>query len=184
VANPIHALGRAIDAIADLQVPARPKTTFSVGRIGGGTSVNAIAFEAWMEVDLRSADPVGLASLDASFHAAVERALESENGRWNSRGRVTLEKRLVGERPAGQTPASSAIVRTALSVSHALGLESTLDEGSTDANLPMSLRVPAITIDGGGFGAGAHSLDETFDTTDSWKGTQRALLLAIALAQR
>jgi acetylornithine deacetylase/succinyl-diaminopimelate desuccinylase-like protein len=181
-ANPIHALGRAIAAVAELRVPSEPKTTFNVGRIGGGTSVNSIAAAAWLEVDMRSVDPPALAALDASFHRAVDRALADENARWRGRGRLTVEKSLVGNRPAGGVAEDSAIVRTAVAVTRALGLPASLEEGSTDANLPMSLGVPALTIDGGGRGAGAHSLAETFDATDSWKGTQRALLLAVALA--
>jgi tripeptide aminopeptidase len=183
IANPVHALGRAIEGMADLEVPSDPKTTFNVGRVGGGTSVNAIAFEAWMEVDMRSIDPAALQALDASFHAAVDRAAAAENARWKDNGRIVVEKRLVGDRPAGRTAADSPIVLAALSVSKALGLTSRLDEGSTDSNIAMSLGIPAITIDGGGSGAGAHALGETFDTTDSWQGTQRAVLLAIALTQ-
>jgi acetylornithine deacetylase/succinyl-diaminopimelate desuccinylase-like protein len=183
IANPIHALGRAMAAISELQVPASPKTTFNVGRIGGGTSVNAIAFEAWMEVDMRSIDESELRALDARFHRAVDQALAAENARWNQNSPVTVEKMLVGDRPAGSTPAGSAIVETAVSVTRALGLTASLDEGSTDSNVPISLKIPAVTIDGGGRGTGSHSLEETFDTTNSWQGTQRALLLAVALAQ-
>lgn len=180
--NPIQALGRAMATIADFQVPTDPRTTFNVGRIGGGTSVNSIAFEAWMEVDMRSADAASLQSLDAKFHKAVDDAVAAENARWNSRA-LTVDKALVGNRPAGRAPATSAIVQAAASVTRALGFPVTMDEGSTDANHPQSLGIPAITIDGGGRGTGAHALDEAFDTTDSWKGTQRALLLTIALAQ-
>ncbi|MEZ5416558.1 MAG: M20/M25/M40 family metallo-hydrolase [Vicinamibacterales bacterium] len=180
--NPIHALGRAMATIGEFQVPVEPKTTFNVGRVGGGTSVNSIPFEAWMEVDMRSADPASLQSLDAKFHKAVDDAVGAENARWNSRA-LTVEKTLVGNRPAGRAPATSAIVQAATSVTTALGIPVSLDEGSTDANYPQSLGIQAITIDGGGRGRGAHALDESFDSTDSWKGTQRALLLAIALAQ-
>jgi tripeptide aminopeptidase len=180
--NPIQALGRAMAAIADFQVPVEPRTTFNVGRIGGGTSVNSIAFEAWMEVDMRSADAASLQSLDAKFHAAVDDAVAAENARWNSRA-LTVDKALVGNRPAGRAPATSAIVQAAASVTRALGVPVTMDEGSTDANYPQSLGIPAITIDGGGRGSGAHALDEAFDTTDSWMGTLRALLLTVALAQ-
>ncbi|MFN7979977.1 MAG: M20/M25/M40 family metallo-hydrolase, partial [Vicinamibacterales bacterium] len=180
--NPIHALGRAMAAIADFQVPTEPKTTFNVGRVGGGTSVNAIAFEAWMEVDMRSADPASLQSLDAKFHKAVDDAVAAENARWNSRV-LTVDKEMVGNRPAGRAAATSPIVQAAASVTRALGIDVRMDEASTDANFPQSLGIPAITVDGGGRGTGAHALDETFDTTDSWKGTQRALLLAIALTQ-
>lgn len=183
LANPAHALGRAIAAFADLHVPTDPKTTFAVGRIGGGTSVNAIPFDAWMEVDMRSVDAAALQTLESGFLKAVDGALVAENERWNQNGRLTVEKQLVGDRPAGLTPASSPIVEVAVSATRALGLPSTLDEGSTDANAAMSLGIPAINIDGGGRGIGAHALEETFDTAESWKGTQRALLVAIALAQ-
>lgn len=183
LSNPIHALGRAMAAIAEFQVPREPKTTFSVGRIGGGTSVNAIPFEAWMEVDMRSADPASLQALDAKFHKAVDDAMKDEDARWNRRV-LSVDKVVVGNRPAGQTPANSPIVQAAVSVTRALGFAATLDEGSTDSNIAMSLGIPAITIDAGGRGTGSHALDEAFDPTDSWMGTQRALLLAIALAQQ
>jgi acetylornithine deacetylase/succinyl-diaminopimelate desuccinylase-like protein len=180
--NPIHALGRAMARVADFQVPTDPKTTFNVGRIGGGTSVNAIPYEAWAEVDMRSADQASLTSLDAKFHKAVDDAVADENARWGSR-QLTVEKTLVGDRPAGRTPANAPIVTAAVSVNKALNLPVSLDEGSTDSNIPMNMGIAAITIDGGGRGRGAHALDESFDSSDSWQGTQRALLLAIALAQ-
>jgi acetylornithine deacetylase/succinyl-diaminopimelate desuccinylase-like protein len=180
--NPIHALGRAMARIADFEVPVEPKTTFNVGRVGGGTSVNSIAFEAWMEVDMRSSDAASLQSLDAKFHEAVDAAVADENLRWGRR-ELTADKALVGHRPAGRSDAASPIVMAAVSVSKALSLPVALDEGSTDANIPINMGIPAITVDGGGRGTGAHALNETFDTTESWKGTQRGLLLAIALAQ-
>jgi tripeptide aminopeptidase len=183
IANPAHALGRAIAKIAELQVPREPKTTFSVGRVGGGTSVNSIPFEAWMEVDMRSADQAALTALDASFHKAVDRALAEENERWSNNGRLMVEKNVVGNRPGGRAPADAPILQAALSVSKALGLNARVDEGSTDSNIPLSLGIPAVTIDGGGTGSGAHALEETFDVTNSWQGTARALLLAIALAR-
>lgn len=180
--NPIHALGRAMARVADFQVAVEPKTTFNIGRIGGGTSVNAIPFEAWAEVDMRSADPASLQSLDAKFHKAIDDAVVDENARWGSRA-LTVEKTVVGNRPAGRTAAELPIVQAAVSVNKALGLPAVLDEGSTDSNIPMSMGIPAITIDGGGRGAGAHALNEMFDSTNSWQGTQRAMLLAIALSQ-
>jgi len=183
IANPIHALGRAIATIAALQVPAAPKTTFNVGRVGGGTSVNSIAAEAWMEIDMRSSDRAALSAIDAKIVAALDQALADENARWKDKGKLTMERKLVGDRPAGNTPATAPIVAAALSVSKALGLDAALEEGSTDSNIAMSLGVPAVTIDGGGRGTGAHSLDERFDSTDSWKGTARALLLTVSLAR-
>ena len=183
MANPIQAMGRAIARIDAFTVPAVPKTTFNVGRVGGGTSVNAIPFEAWMEVDMRSSDPASLKTLDDQFHAALKQAVEDENHRWNNRGPVSVSAELVGLRPAGKTATESPIVQTALAVSRAMQLEESLREGSTDANVPMNLGIPAITISGGGIGAGAHSLNESFDPRDSWRGTERALLLAVALAR-
>jgi acetylornithine deacetylase/succinyl-diaminopimelate desuccinylase-like protein len=183
LANPIHALGRAIAKIAELQVPTEPKTTFNVGRIEGGTSVNSIAYEAWMEVDLRSSDRAALTALDAGFHRSVDEALAEENDRWQNRGRLTVDKKLVGDRPGGQVGSDGPTIVAALSVSRALGLKATLDEGSTDSNVAISLGVPAVTIDGGGSSTGTHSLGEEFDSTDSWQGTARALLLALALAR-
>jgi len=183
MANPIQAMGRAIAKIDALEVPSRPRTTFNVGRVGGGTSVNAIPFEAWMEVDLRSADPAVLRDLDTRFHAAIQQAVAEENARWNHRGSVSASAELAGVRPAGLTARDSPIVQTAIAVSRALRIDEALHEGSTDSNVPMNLKIPAITIGGGGTGAGAHSLDETFDADGSWRGTQRALLLAVALAR-
>src|SRR5688572_24724336 len=181
--NPIHALGRAMSRVADVEVPREPKTTFNIGRIGGGTSVNSIPFDAWAEVDMRSADPAALKSLDAKFHKAMDDAAADENARWGSRA-LTVDKQLVGDRPAGRTPADSPIVVAAVSATKALGLSVSLDEGSTDSNIPMNMGIPAITIDGGGRGSGAHALDESFDSTNSHLGTQRAFLIALALAQQ
>jgi len=183
MANPIQAMGRAIAKIDAFQVPKQPKTTFNVGRVGGGTSVNAIPFEAWMEVDMRSADPNALKEIDTKFHAAIKEAVDEENARWNGRGAVSASAELVGVRPAGQTAKDNPIVQTATAVSRAMQIDEILREGSTDSNVPMNLGIPAITISGGGMGAGAHSLGETFDAKDSWRGTQRALLLAVSLAR-
>lgn len=181
--NPIHALGRAIARIADLQVPADPKTTFNVGRVGGGTSVNSIPFEAWMEVDMRSVDGGALLALDGKLHQALDAALADEQKRWGNRGALSVERTLVGNRPAGRVSASAPIVEAATAATRAVGMAVSLEEGSTDSNYPISLGIPAITLDGGGSGQGSHSLEESFDSTDSWKGTARALLLAVTLAR-
>jgi acetylornithine deacetylase/succinyl-diaminopimelate desuccinylase-like protein len=146
--------------------------------------VNAIPSEAWFEMDMRSSDPRALEALDTQFKQTVNAALAAENARWNGAGRLAVDLRLVGDRPAGgAVDRESEIVQTAVAVTEALRLPVSLDEGSTDANFPMSLGIPSITIDGGGRGQGAHAPEETFDATDSWRGTQRATLLTIALAQ-
>ena len=182
VVNPIHALGRAMARIADFQVPGSPRTTFNVGRVGGGTSINAIASEAWMEVDLRSGDTASLRSLEKQFRQAVQDAVAQENARWNSSGAHRLHR---NRRHASRGPIARVGAHRS---SGDLRLESAepsvpFSEGSTDANLPLSLGIPAVTIDAGGRGSGAHTENETFDATEAWKGTQRALLLTVALAQ-
>ena len=180
--NPLHAMGRAIAAIGALEVPTTPKTTFNVGRVGGGTSVNSIPFEGWMEVDLRSEEAASLAELDARVRKAIDAAVTAENARWRHSAKVSAEVRLVGDRPAGRTPDTSDIVRAAGSVLSALRQRVVLDTSSTDANVAMARGVPAITIGGGGTGEGAHSLDESFDTAGAVEGLRQAILLGVALA--
>ena len=180
--NPVHAVGRAVARIADFDVPRSPRVTFSVGRIGGGTSVNSIASEAWFEIDMRSSDAAALASIDASFRDAVDRAAREENERWEA-GRLEAEVTPVGDRPAGRTPENAPIVQTAVAVTRGMGWPVELGEGSTDANIPISLGIPAITVGGGGRSNGAHSLAESFDAMDSWKGTARVTALVFALAR-
>ncbi len=182
MANPIHALGRLIAKVAELSVPQDPKTTFSFGRIFGGTSVNSIAYEAAAEVDMRSADARSLEALHEKFLSAAHEALAEEKARWAKPRKLRLDLERVGLRPAGLTPPDSIEVRAVVAMTLALGGEGNLQAGSTDANVGMSLGVPSITIGGGGAGEGAHSPGESFDVTDSSKGTERALLIAIALA--
>lgn len=181
--NPAGALGRAVAAIGDLQMPPDSRSTFNVGRLGGGTSVNAIPDSAWMEVDLRSASAAALAALDARLLAAVDRAAADENARWRRPGVVTVVKELVGDRPVGSTARDAPIALAAQAVALAVGVEASFSESSSDANLPMSLNIPAIVIGAGGRSWESHTVNERFDTTDSWKGTANAVLLTIALAR-
>lgn len=182
--NPANALGRAVATMADLQVPTVPRTTFNVGRIGGGSSVNAIPAEAWMEIDLRSSDAAQLDALDARVQAVIDAAVAEENRRWRAGERVTVTKKRVGNRPAASLPASAPIVQTIQAVARAiLGSSVPLSEGSSDANLPLSLGIPSVTIGGGGQGEQAHAAGEWWDPTDSWKGTQNAVLVTVALSQ-
>ena len=181
--NPVHALGRAIARISDLQVPAEPKVTFSVGVVEGGTSVNAIAAEASLLMDMRSVAPAALDSLDRRFHAAVRQALDEENARWPaSTVRLTVDVERTGTRPAGTQPADAPIVRAARAAGQRLGFEPNVTASSTDANIPMSLGIPSLTIGAGGKGEGAHSLAESWDSQGSEKGTQWVLLLVLGLA--
>jgi tripeptide aminopeptidase len=182
--NPAHALGRAMAAIADFHVPTSPKTTFNVGVIRGGTSVNSIPFDASMDVDLRSESATALATLDAQLQRALRQAVAAENGRWpKATDQLTLVIDTVGIRPAGSQPDTVRIVRTARDAARALGWTPTLGTSSTDANVPIGLGLPGITIDGGGSGGGAHGLDEWYDDgVEGWKGPQWATLLVLALA--
>ena len=182
--NPAHALGRAVAAIADLQVPTQPKTTFSVSVLSGGTSVNSIPFEVAMEIDMRSEQPAELADLDARFRAAVAKAVADEKARWpRSNAELVAQIDTIGIRPAGAQPDTAPIVVAALAASRALGLNSTTEASSTDANIPMNMGIPAITIDGGGRGGASHAPEEWYeDTADSYKGPQWAALIVAMLA--
>lgn len=179
--SPIHAMGRAIEKISLFEVPKQPKTTFNVGKIEGGTSVNSIAHTAWMEVDMRSESAAELDKLEAKFKQTIQASVDEENQARPNKLPITVDLKMVSQRPAGLQPADSAIVKTALAADAALGIKSQLRSGSTDSNIPISLKFPALTIDGGGDGKGAHSLDEYFDATNSHVGTQRALLIALGI---
>jgi acetylornithine deacetylase/succinyl-diaminopimelate desuccinylase-like protein len=182
--SPIHALGRAIAKISAIQVPRTPKTTFNVGIIEGGTSVNTISPLGAMDVDLRSESPEELAKLDASFRKAVDEALTEENARWpQSRVKVAVDVTSIGVRPAAAPPDSSRIVQIAQAAARALGFEAPGSASSTDANWPMSLGIQAITLDGGGEGRGSHSLAESYDDGErGWLGPQWSLLTVVMLS--
>ena len=191
IPNPIHALGRAMAQIAEIQVPASPKTTFNVGVISGGTSVNSIPFEGAMEIDMRSESPVALDSVDANVKRILSDALVAENDRWvkqtgarAERAKLSLVIDTIGIRPANSAQSDSAkIVATALAAGKALGFSAKTTASSTDSNIPMSLGIPAITIDGGGQGGGAHSLGEWYDDgPNGWLGPQWAALVVASLA--
>jgi tripeptide aminopeptidase len=187
IPNPIHALGRAIAGISDIQVPSNPKTTFNVGVIQGGTSVNSIAAEGSMEVDMRSEDAKSLAAVDAKVQRILRDALAAENARWPgpraAAAKLTLTVDTMGIRPTGGQADSAPIVQTAIAAGKALGFTSSTGASSTDANIPISLGIPAIRIGGGGEAQGAHSTGEWYDDgPNGFLGPQWAALLVAALA--
>jgi acetylornithine deacetylase/succinyl-diaminopimelate desuccinylase-like protein len=183
--NPAHALGRAISRLAAYPVPKEPRTTFNVGSIEGGTSVNAIPQRAAMEVDLRSAGEAELKRLDAFFRRAMKEAAEEENGRRKpGDAALKVQTQLIGERPSGETPADSTVVKLAIESTKVFGVEPRLDQSSTDSNLPISLGIPAITIGAGGTSGSSHTLAEWYDARNREKGLQRGLLLILALASQ
>lgn len=177
----IHAMGRAIARISDLRAPQRPKTTFTVGTVRGGTSVNAIAGEAVMDVDMRAVEKPSLQNIEAEILGAIKEAVDEENMRWDS-DKISADIELVGDRPAGVQPPDAPIVQAALLATRAIGLQPILEEASsTDSNLPISLGIPAATLARGGASGSTHSLGEWFDPTDAYLGPQRDLLGVLAL---
>ena len=183
--SPAFAMGSAMQKLGRMKVPASPKTTFNVGVVGGGTSVNSIPFESWMEIDLRSESPAELEKLNETMIGLLNEAVVEENkARSTRQGSVTLDLKLVGDRPSGQTPPDSRLVQTAAAAVRTAGLKPTFGFGSTDSNIPISLGIPAITIDSGGDGGRAHALDEWIDVekSASLRGMQIALTILLALA--
>lgn len=174
VANPIHALGRAVAALADLPLPEHPATTLTVGRWSGGTSVNAIPREAWLEVEIRSEHASTLADMEASALDILRAAVDAEDPR--RQGGLKLGLEALGDRPAGSTAADTLLVRSAAAATRALGYAPELAVSSTDANLPMSLGIPAITLGAGGEAGAAHTPDEWYRNRGGPEGLVRALL--------
>lgn len=176
-----QAMGRAMAKLAVLPTPAKPKTTYNIGRIGGGTAVNAIAEESWMEVDLRSESPAELDKIELKLFEAIRLGAEEENEQRKASGReVKFESKLVSNRPGGQTPDTTALVKAAIYGAKATGHTPSLGYSSTDSNIPMSLGIPAVTLGGGGRSDNAHSLDEWFEPAEAWKGPQMVLLTILA----
>jgi acetylornithine deacetylase/succinyl-diaminopimelate desuccinylase-like protein len=180
--NPVHAIGRAISRLAGYPAPKHPRTTFNVGRVEGGRSVNAIPGEASMEVDLRSAAEAELQRLDAFFRKAMRDAVDEENvKRRVGDPLLKLNVDLIGDRPTGETPADSPLVELAIEATKMLGVEPRLDQSSTDSNLPISLGIPAITLGAGGSSAFSHSLDEWYDPRGRDLGLKRGLLVILGI---
>ena len=180
--NPVHALARAVAKLAGYPLPREPRTTFNVGRIEGGTSINSIPEKAAMDVDLRSGADAELRRLDSFFRRAVKQAADEENATRRP-GDPLLEPKvdLIGERPSGETPSDSPLVEFALEATRILGVEPRLDQSSTDSNLPISLGIPAITLGAGGTSGASHTLAEWYDPTDRELGLKRALLVILGI---
>ena len=182
VPNPVHAAGRAITKLASYPVPQQPRTTFNVGRIEGGSSVNAIPQDATIEVDLRSESAPELLKLDAFFRRVVREATEEENEVRRAGDRpLELTVLLIGERPSGETPAESTLVQSALEATKAVGAQARLNQASTDSNLPILLGIPAITVGAGGTSGNSHTLEEWYDPRERDVGLKRAVLLTLAM---
>lgn len=182
VANPVHALGRAVARLAAYPAPRDPRTTFNVGRIEGGASVNVIPHTAAMDVDLRSASSAELMRLDAFFRRAVREAVDDENtARRAGDPPLELDLKLIGDRPSGETPADAPLVRITEEATRSLGYRPRLDRSSTDSNIAISLGIPAVTLGTGGTSGNSHTLDEWFDPRGRETGLKRALLVMLGL---
>jgi len=184
-ANPMHALGRSIaifDEAAAAFTATGERTSYNVGRMGGGTSVNSVPFEAWMEVDMRSESPARLKGIDSIFHASMQRALGEENAGRRRGEALTVKVELVGDRPSGVGDASDPFVLRAQAVTRHMGLDPSLEFSSTDSNIPIARGIPAITIGGGGVSGNAHAPEEWWLNQNGPRGIKRALLIVLAQA--
>jgi acetylornithine deacetylase/succinyl-diaminopimelate desuccinylase-like protein len=183
--SPAYALGNAIVKLSRMQVPSRPKTTFNVGVIGGGTSVNSIPFESWMDVDIRSETKEELNKAVDSFTRLMREAADEENhARSITQGKIEVDVKMIGDRPFGQVAMNSPIVQAAGAVIQAFGMNATYGTSSTDSNIPMSMGIPAITLESGGIGGRNHTLEEWIDVEKgpSVRGVEIAMGVLLSLA--
>lgn len=186
LANPHHALGRAItvfsDAAWEYTSSTMSKTSFNVGRIGGGTSVNSIPFESWIEVDMRAIEPKNLDEIEIIFKESVEKAIMEYNAS-GVRGEVTYELIKIGDRPSGELPASLPLIQRTMAATKLFGATPRLGRGSTNINIPVAKGIPAVCIGRGGKGGGAHSLHEWYlNDEESDESIQLALLITLSQA--
>lgn len=183
--NPAYAMGRAVVDLGKIKVPQTPRTTFCASIVRGGTSINAIPAEVSVDIDLRSESAAELARLDDAFRAIVAAAVEEENAtRSTIDGKVAAEIVAIGDRPAGRTPSDADIVRYARAAITGQGIAVEEEASSTDANVPMSLKIPAVKIGSGGRGGRAHSTEEWIDVekAESLRGMTAGLATILAVA--
>lgn len=184
-ANPAHALGRAITYFEDNAsqfVVTGPKTSYNIGRIGGGTSVNSIPYANWMEIDMRSEDQESLKQIDGIMQDAVQKALLEANDIKTSGPDLTVDIEMIGNRPSGEISPDEPFIQRAMAVSNYFDKEPTLSRSSTDSNVSISMGIPSMTIGGGGSSDGSHSLDEWWYNEDGYQGVQRAFMILVAEA--
>lgn len=183
IANPAHALGLAIAGMDQIEVPRQPRSALTVGRLAGGTSVNAVPAEAWCEVDLRSEAANVLADFESAVRRTTEAALEHVNShRKRGTAALQLDIRLIGDRPSGETPMHAQLVRAARAATRAVGETPELVASSTDANIPISLGIPAIALGAGGESGGTHTTEEWYSNDGGPEGIERALLVLLDVA--
>lgn len=182
--NPIHLLGRIVARAQAISLSKTPKTTLTVARWSGGHSINALPLEAWVELDLRSESSEKLLALEETLLAIVDEEVEAEGGREDGKEGPTLSIEEIGRRPAGITDPTDPLVLAAMDATRSLGQEAKLITSSTDANYPMSLGTPAITMGAGGRCGGIHTLDEWYENENGPEGVLRALLTLLVLLDK
>lgn len=182
--NAVHAAAGAAARLAAFRLPLEPRTTLSVGRIGGGISVNSIPDHAWLEIDLRSTSAEMLDRYERDIQGAARAACEEENNRraFGTRA-LSMTIQPIGTRPCGETSIEHPLVRHALATTRLVGREPDVATASTDANVPIARGIPAIAIGAGGRGGDAHTQSEWFDNTDGARGVSRALTIVYGAAE-
>jgi tripeptide aminopeptidase len=176
--NPINALVRASVRFINTKVPVAPRTTFNIGQIAGGTSVNSIPYEAKLKVDIRSESEDELTKLESALRECITAGVrdEIESSRDRAKGKLEWKVELLGSRPGGELPANSALLAALRSADEFVGNQSRVERSSTDANVPLAHGIDAISIGAGGTGGGAHSLQEWYEPAGREMGLKRALL--------
>jgi di/tripeptidase len=185
IVTPMAAMAKAVTDLYAVETPKEPKTTYSASVTGGGTSVNSIPNSVFMEFDMRSESAAELARLDQTLVGILDKAVAGENAARSTKdGKVSYEAKVIGERPAGNTPQTADIVVLTAAAATALGFTPQHEDSSTDSNVPMSLGIPAVTIGAGGKAGRAHALDEWIDVEkgESLKGMQVGLAALLAVA--
>jgi len=182
--NPINALVRGSVRFINTKVPASPRTTYNIGQIEGGTSVNSIPHEARLKVDIRSESEDELARLESALRECISAGVrdEMESARDRSKGKLEWKVELLGSRPGGELSADSALLAALRAADEYVGNQSRIERSSTDANIPLSLGIEAISIGAGGSGGGAHSLQEWYDAAGREAGLKRALLTLLGVS--
>jgi tripeptide aminopeptidase len=184
LANPINAIVRASVRFINTKVPTTPRTTFNLGQIEGGTSINSIPHEARLKVDIRSESESELTRLETALRDCIAAGVrdENESARDRSRGRLNFKVDLLGSRPGGELRADSPLLAALRTADDYIGNQSRQERSSTDANIPLSQGIDAISIGAGGNGGGAHSLQEWYDPQGREIGLQRAFLTLVGAA--
>jgi acetylornithine deacetylase/succinyl-diaminopimelate desuccinylase-like protein len=184
--NPIHALARGVARFVRVRVPSEPRTTFNVGEVSGGTSVNSIPYSASVKVDTRSTADGEIEKLEAALREAIQAGVDEENNTARERngrnGRLVAQFKVLGVRPGGELPANSPLLEAVRNADRVLNNRSRIERSSTDANIPLSLGIPALSLGAGGRGGGSHSLEEWYEPAGRELGLKRILLTVLGVA--